>query len=308
MTDLASRPSFTTVFGPVASYELLGIISTIRNRFVRNGRSLILSGGDGAFAVQIAEHLSNATVIHPDNGVISRAKAKPLSSAGAIHRYFAETTERPLHLMPLPVRPAIQYRYAPLEKTGLQAGAFDFILVEQAHQADRPAVMSEVQRLVAKGGVVVRLSYFWGQLIPRAKPAIDRTVCEDINEVFGWFSTSVLAPLLSRAERDVSHSLEDNRNLDGWDKDFRRRAVMRATWTLPELVQHMKRWPVIQRIERTPSSLHLILLQNFIGAVHKRWGSARLKRVINWPVVVEVGVAGDDPAGMSTPTSARNRS
>lgn len=306
MTDLASRPSFPTVFGPVASYELLGIISTIRNR--RNGRSLILSGGDGAFAVQIAEHLSNATVIHPDNGVIARAKAKPLSSAGAIHRYFAETTERPLHLMPLPVRPAIQYRYAPLEKTGLQAGAFDFILVEQAHQVDRSAVMSEVQRLVAKGGVVVRLSYFWGQLIPRAKPAIDRTVCEDINEVFGWFSTCVLALLLSRAERDVSHSLEDSRNLDGWDPDFRLRAVMRATWTLPELVQHIKRWPVIQRIERTPSSLHLISLQDFIGAVHKR---ARLKRVINWPVVVEVGVTGDEPvlpAGMSTPTSARNRS
>jgi len=294
MIDLASRPPIPTVFGPEASYELLGVISAIRNRVIRNGRSLILSGGDGAFAVQIAEHLSNATVIHPDNGVISGAKAKPLSSAGAIHRYFAETTERPLHLMPLPVRPAIQYRNAPLEKTGLQAETFDFILVEQAHYADRSAVMAEVQRLVAKGGVVVRLSYFWGQLIPRAKPAIDRTVCADINEVFGWFSTSLLAPLLSQAERGVLNSLEDNRHLDDWEPDFRRRSVMRATWTLPELVQHMKRWPVIQRIERTPGSLHLISLQNFIQAVHKRWGSARLKRVINWPVVVEVGVTGDE--------------
>ncbi|MGY3472273.1 methyltransferase domain-containing protein [Bradyrhizobium ottawaense] len=296
MSDLVRRPLVPTVFGPQASYELLGIISAIRNRFIRNGRSLILSGGDGAFAVQIAEHLSNATVIHPDDGVISRAKAKPLSSAGAIYRYFEETTERPLHLMPLPVRPAIQYRHAPLEKTGLQAEKFGFIVVEQAHCADRSAVMAEVQRLVAKGGVVVRLSYLWGQLVPRAKPAIDRTVCADINEVFSCFSTSLLAPLLSQAEHDVLHSLQGNRGLDGWDPDLQRRAIMRATWTLPELVQHMKRWPVIQRIERTPS-LHLISLQNFIGAVHKRWGSAKLKRVINWPVVIEVGVTGDEPVG-----------
>ncbi len=103
------------------------------------------------------------------SGQATLALAERFARVVAIDASHAQVAEAPPH-------PRVDYRVAPAEATGLEAGSADLVAVAQAlHWFDLPRFFAEADRVLAVGGVLAAWSYGRGRVTdPEAAAAMAR--------------------------------------------------------------------------------------------------------------------------------------
>ena len=187
--------------GPFASHELLSHISSLRVIGQHCGRSAILSNGGGAFAVQLAEYLGNATVVSPNVKFIRLAKTKPLGSGSAVRRYLDITPTRPFGTVPYVLRSGLTYRTGSLDRTSLPSSTFSFVVIEQGQFGNLRSTLAEACRIARSGGTILLVSYANMRVIAKARPPKDEILVSHINGLLQSHMISFLNPFLTFDEQ-----------------------------------------------------------------------------------------------------------
>ncbi|GAA3842920.1 class I SAM-dependent methyltransferase [[Pseudomonas] carboxydohydrogena] len=303
--ELASR-----LGGPEATYEL---VDHIRSMKPVAGRTLLMSGGGGAFAAQFAEaHQYDIAVLHSDPLIVEALKARVLGGEAAVVNHLRNPNGHPRILREHVIRPGIEYRLAELPRTPFPDETFSLVVIEQGHFFGLEAAIAEAKRLLCENGVVVLLGYMPLYVVPRKKPAKDETIVKLINEVLDdGFESALLHFVLP----DEQALLDAYRGLDfpfancvagSVFDDYRSRLFMRAAWNLFSLYQHMKTWPVVKRLEES-GSISNVDWWNFSTALIQTWGSPGSRRVLNWPVALRTGAKKGDPYVRREPVGAADK-
>lgn len=279
--------------GPEATCELIAYIGDLKTI---PGRTLLMSGGGGAFAAQFAEALHNGiTVLHSDPLVVEALKARVLGSEAAVVSHLAKADREPRILWEHIIRPGIEYHCVELPKAPFADETFSLVVIEQGHAFGLQKALSEASRLLCDGGAVVLLGYMPMFVVSRQKPAKDAKIAEFINERLDLGFDEAFLPFVSSDERALLETYSQavspfvDLALPLINGDYRSRMFMRAAWDLHTLRDHMRTWPVTRRLEESGSISNLDWW-GFMSGLSQMWGSSRTRRVLNWPVALRFGV------------------
>lgn len=277
--------------GPEATYELIDYIGSLSSG---TGPTIVLSGGEGIFAVQLAECLCNgAVVVHHNSVVVEAMKARVSGSKSAVVNHLGDPERDPAILRRHEIRPAIGYRWCQLPQTAFKSETFGTVIIEQGHEFGIAAALAEAKRLLRKNGTVVLLGYLPFEAVARQKPLKDSATTKLINDVLEHGFEQALGAFVTPDERHLldryrSVSFPFNEVAVAASGNFRSRMFMRAAWNLFTLHHFIKGWPVVRRVKAS-GSIANIDLWNFFNALKNTWGSPRTRRVLNWPIAIRVG-------------------
>ncbi|MGH7856890.1 MAG: gluconokinase, GntK/IdnK-type [Candidatus Binatia bacterium] len=202
--------------------------------------------------------------------------------------------------------PRIEYRVAPAEASGLEAGSIELLTVAQAlHWFDRDAFWKEAKRVLVPEGVIA----FWFYGLARIAPALDAAI--------GRFYSDTVGPywpperrLLERGSRAIElpfasisaprFAIESSLTLDGLAGYLRtwsatRRYVehhgtdpvaglvaeLRPLWGPPEAPRRA-RWPIDLRLGRHAPGATILLVMGVTGSGKTTIGR-RLAADLGWP-------------------------
>lgn len=178
----------------------------------------------------------------------------------------------------------VEYRVATAEKSGLQSGTVDLIMVSQAlHWFDLPRFYQEVRRVLKTDGVVAASAYLFAQI----EPAIDAVVKRYYSEVVGSFWAPERKLVENFAEIPFPFQKIDAPKFE-----------MTAQWNLDQLVGYLRTWSATQRFiaatQRDP-------LNEIAHELHDAWGTPNQPRKVVWPLTLRVGVnaVSKSPNGIS---------
>ncbi|MFT3662663.1 MAG: class I SAM-dependent methyltransferase [Gordonia sp. (in: high G+C Gram-positive bacteria)] len=173
-------------------------------------------------------------------------------------------------------RPAIEYRVAAAEATGLPDGSVDLITAAQAaHWFDLPAFYDEARRIAVDGALLALVTYGVARLEPDLQARFDR------------FYTDEVGPYWEPERRHV-----DNRYAD-LEFPFERVDITVADierdWTLEEFAGYLHSWSAVRKAEKQGVG---DLVTGLIDDLYPVWGGEY--RHIRWPVTVLAGRIDED--------------
>jgi SAM-dependent methyltransferase len=170
--------------------------------------------------------------------------------------------------------PKVEYRQSRAEASGLNDASADVITAAQAaHWFDLPAFYAEVRR-VGRPGAVVGLTVY---NLVQVDEAIDRVVRRFYAEVLGAYWP---------AER--RHVENDYASLPfPFDAVEVPRLEMRATFTLPRLIEYMRTWSAVIALERAKGRAPLEALRHELAPLWGGGGDGA--RPVHWPLTLRVG-------------------
>lgn len=201
--------------------------------------------GNGQAALGLAAHF---------DGVIATDASREQIAAAAAH-------------------PAVEYRVAPAEESGIDGGSADLVTAAQAlHWFDVQRFYAEAERVLKPGGVLA----VWNYGLARVSPAVDAIVARLYGDIVGehW-------------PPERRHIETGYRDLGfPWPvlgaPDFE----MRAEWRAGDMLAYLRTWSASKRYREATGSDPVAIVEEALGAA---WGAAP-RRVI-WPLTLLAGAA-----------------
>lgn len=168
---------------------------------------------------------------------------------------------------------SVDYRVAPAENSGLQAGTVDLIMVAQAlHWFDLDCFYDEARRVLKPDGILAASAYN----LLHIEPAIDEVVNRYYYEVVGPFWPP---------ERKLVEQFAD--------LPFPFREInpptfeMTAAWNLDHLVGYLRSWSSTQRFIAVKGTDPLEQITSQLRSV---WGVSEQTRKVVWPLILRIGI------------------
>jgi SAM-dependent methyltransferase len=181
----------------------------------------------------------------------------------------------PAMLAGAPRHPAIEYRVAPAEASGLPSLSVDLITVAQAlHWLELDDFYAEAHRVLRPGGTLAAWTYGVQQL---GEEKIDRILQHFYHETVGPYWPAERCHVESGYRELPFPFLEQK------PPHF----VMQAEWTLSELLGYIGTWSATQRYRETCGQDPLPELGR---ALEEHWGSASGVQLVSWPLSLRVGL------------------
>ena len=155
----------------------------------------------------------------------------------------------------------------------MDAGSADLAVAAQAaHWFDLPRYYDEVRRVVHPGGVVALLAYGVVHVDRELSAIVDR---------FYWQTLARYWPQERRIVEEGYRSLPF---------PFPELAtppfVMRATWSLAELLGYVRTWSAVQALERARGGE---AYAGFARALAGEWGEPERRRAVHWDLALRLG-------------------
>lgn len=168
--------------------------------------------------------------------------------------------------------PRIEYRHATAEQSGLRDGAVDVVTVAQAlHWFDIPAFFTEVERVLAPGGVVAA----WSYALARVSPKMDAIVETFYNRTVG--------PYWSPRRRLVDTGYATVAIPDAFEEMEPPNLEMEATWTLERFTAYLRTWSAVQSFIAEHGRDPVEQLQY---ELRPYWGEPHVTRRVRWPLAI----------------------
>lgn len=169
--------------------------------------------------------------------------------------------------------PAIDYREASAEQSGLADASIDLLTVAQAlHWFDTRAFFNEAQRVLKPGGVIAAWTY---QLLT-IDAGIDALIGHLYREIVGHYWPP------QRALVEAGY--------DAIDLPFARvpapAFAMQEDWQLGHLVGYLGTWSAVKRYREETGDDPL---QRIIGDLQQAWGEPQQSKPVSWPLGLLVG-------------------
>jgi SAM-dependent methyltransferase len=169
--------------------------------------------------------------------------------------------------------PAIDYRVATAEASGLPGHSVDLVSVAQAaHWFDLPRFYAEVGRVLRPGGLLALWGYGRMELPGELDTPFQRFYAETVGP---WW------PPERKLIDDAYRSL---------DFPFAEIAApafaIEVEWTLPRLIDYLSTWSAVKRYEAAQGTDPLPAL---LAELAPRWGEASAARALQWPLFLRVG-------------------
>lgn len=172
--------------------------------------------------------------------------------------------------------PRIEYRRAPAERSGLEAGSADLVTVAAAvHWFDLPAFAGEVERVLRPGGVLAVWTYHVGEVEP------------PFDELFHRLYWQILKPHFAPATRLVDEHYE-TLALPG-EPVPTPRFEMRASWRLEQALDFVSSWSGTRAYREAHGTDPVDLVRAELAAL---WGDAEAARELRWPLHLRVARVG----------------
>jgi SAM-dependent methyltransferase len=178
--------------------------------------------------------------------------------------------------------PAVEYREAPAERSGLDSASVDLVTVAQAlHWLDVEAFYREVRRVLVPGGVLAVWTY-----------GVNHVDLEAADRVLFAFYTDVVGPFWPADRRHVESGYLTlpfpfpELSPPGFS--------MQVHWTLSELLAYVRTWSATQRYKEAKGRDPVEQLERQLAPV---WGDRITRRVISWPLSLRVGRYEGQPLG-----------
>ncbi len=171
--------------------------------------------------------------------------------------------------------PRVEYRVAPAEASGLDAGVADLVTAAQAaHWFDLDAFYAEARRVLRPGGVLALITYGVIEADPQIAPVIAR------------FYRDVAGPYWPPERRHVE---DGYRSLPFPFPELAAPplAIVRA-WDLPALAGYVDTWSAVRALEREEGRGRL---EEFRAELARAWGDPERAREIRFPLSVRAGRA-----------------
>jgi SAM-dependent methyltransferase len=170
--------------------------------------------------------------------------------------------------------PQVEYRVSPAEASGLPDRSADLVTVAQAlHWLDLDAFYTEVDRVLAPGGVLAVWSYATQGLGDGA-----------LDAVLTRFYTEVVGPYWPEERRHVEAGY---RTLPFPYPEIQAPVfAMQEQWSLAQLVGYLGTWSATQRFREAQGYDPLPQLANDMAS---NWGDPASTRLVRWPLSLRVG-------------------
>lgn len=180
------------------------------------------------------------------------------------------SAEQVRHAQP---HPAIDYRVAPAEASGLPDRSVDLVTVAQAaHWFDLPRFYAEIGRVLKPGGVLALWGY--GRMV----------LPGELDEPFLRFYAGTVGPywpperkLIDDAYRSLTFPFE---------AIAAPAFFIEVEWTLPRLLDYLSTWSAVKRYEAALGHDPLPALR---AELEPLWGEANTARKLQWPLFLRVG-------------------
>jgi ubiquinone/menaquinone biosynthesis C-methylase UbiE len=197
--------------------------------------------------------------------------------AGRFGRVIATDISRAM-LQQAPRHPAVEYRVAPAEASGLENASVDLVTVAQAlHWLNTGTFYAEAARVLVPGGLLAVWTYGEQRL---DEPALDRTLRR--------FYTDIVGPYWPEERRHVESGYL---TLPFPFPELQPPAlVMQEIWTLAQLLGYVGTWSATHRFRQAVGHDPLDRLRQDL---ERNWGDPSSGRRIWWPLSVRLGVRPD---------------
>ncbi|MDP1529373.1 MAG: class I SAM-dependent methyltransferase [Rhodoferax sp.] len=169
--------------------------------------------------------------------------------------------------------PAIDYRVAPAEASGLDDYSVNLATVAQAaHWFDLPRFYAEAARVLKPGGAIALWGY--GRMV----------LPGEMDVLLQRFYTETVGPYWppERALIDDGY-----RSLDFPFAEIQPRAfAIEVEWTLPRLIAYLSTWSAVKRYQTARARDPLPAL---MAKLAPGWGDPETARKLQWPLFLRVG-------------------
>ena len=208
-------------------------------------RALDCGCGSGQLSVLLAAHF--AQVIATDASAAQIANATP--------------------------HPAIHYRVAPAERSGLPAGSVDLVSVAQAaHWLDLDAFYAEASRVARPGAILALISYGILRVEGEPGPVVDH------------FYRAVAGPHWPPERRHVETGY---RSLPFPVPDLPAPDLaITVSWGLADLIGYVDTWSAVRALEAASGPGPVERLCADLTAC---WGDPAVRRSVRWPLALRLG-------------------
>ncbi len=171
------------------------------------------------------------------------------------------------------LHPAIDYRVAPAEASGLAEHSIDLVTVAQAaHWFELPRFYTEVARVLKPGGVLALWGY--GRMVLPGE--MDTPFLRFYSETVGpWWPPE--RALIDDAYRSLDFPLAEIEAPAFF---------IEVEWNLPRLMDYLSTWSAVKRYrdERAHDPLPALMVE-----LAPRWGDPGSLRSLQWPLFLRVG-------------------
>jgi SAM-dependent methyltransferase len=169
--------------------------------------------------------------------------------------------------------PAIDYRVATAEASGLPEHSVDLVAVAQAaHWFDLPRFYAEVRRVLRPGGVLALWGY--GRMV----------LPGELDAPFQRVYTETVGPWWPPERKLIDDAY---RSLDFPFTEITPPAfAIEVEWTLPRLIDYLSTWSAVKRCQAARGRDPLPALT---AEFAPRWGDAGRTLALRWPLFLRVG-------------------
>lgn len=176
-----------------------------------------------------------------------------------------------------PRHPAVEYRLALAESSGLDSASVDLVTVAQAlHWLDAEAFYAEADRVMTPGGLLAVWTY--------GNQKLDD---ETMNNLLDRFYREIVGPYWAPQRRHVESGY---RTLDFPYSELKPpRFAMHQHWTVAQLLGYIATWSATQRCREATQRDPVKALADELMPL---WGDSRLARRISWPLSLRIGRRG----------------
>lgn len=175
--------------------------------------------------------------------------------------------------------PAVTYRVAPAENSGIAACSVDLVLVAQAlHWFDFDLFYAEVRRVARPGGILAALTY--GLL--RAGVELDPVLERFYTDIVGVYWPP------ERKWVDAGYATLPF----PFDEIAPPALAMEAEWTFDQLLGYLGTWSAVKEYRRRNGKDPLELVRD---ELRDAWGEPESARKIVWPIGLRIGRVGEKP-------------
>lgn len=166
--------------------------------------------------------------------------------------------------------PNVEFRTAPAEASGLDAGTVDLVTVAQAlHWFDIPRFFTECERVLKPGGLLAVWCYERNRVDVRCDAVISRMFAE----VEDYWPPE--RDLVENHYRDIDMPFDELPS-PGFD--------MSAEWRVDDVLGYFRTWSASQRYLRERNADPVAVIESDL---RQAWGDG--PRTVSWPLTLRIG-------------------